>query len=165
MVKRGILAIVLLLAVGATAATVVLTASAARNRTACPVTEPNNRPLPGLFGNGRLAVVAYQSIEVTPRTLMPNGWIGEKFPWRAYHGVAGTLKISGRRLDRKARPLRASVSPGAAPASEHTSAFWAVGVMFPTVGCWTITGRVSGASLTVVTRVVDPLGLTKHKST
>jgi hypothetical protein len=133
------------------------TASAARS--SCRVTRPNNRHLPGLFGNQRLATAAYRTIQATPRTLMPNGWIGEKFPWRGY-GVSGELKVTGHRLDGRARPLQADIQPGGAPDAPE---FWAVAIMFPTVGCWRITGRVGSASLTLVVRVVDPLGLTRHK--
>lgn len=128
----------------------------------CPVTRPNNRPLTGLFGNGKLAVPTYfPAITVRQRHLQPNGWIGEKFPWRAY-GITGDLKLTGRRLDGNAKPLRARINPGW-PVAEKVDAFWAVAILFPTPGCWRITGSVGSTRLTFVTRVVDPLGLAKPK--
>jgi len=124
------------------------------------VTPPNDRPLSGLFGNGKLAAPTYYpAITVSQRHLQPDGWISEKFPWRAY-GITGDLKITGRRIDGSAKPLRARINPGS-PVGEKVDGFWAVGILFPTPGCWRITGTVSSARLTFVTRVVDPLGLTK----
>jgi hypothetical protein len=115
-----------------------------------------------LFGNGTLAAPTYfPAITVSRRHLQPDGWIGEKFPWQAY-GIAGDLKISGRRIDGSAKPLRARIIPGS-PVGEKVDAFWAVAILFPTPGCWRITGSVGLAALTFVTRVVDPLGLTKPK--
>ena len=129
---------------------------------ACPVTKPNDRPLPGLYGNGRLAAPTYYpAITVSRRNVQRNGWIGEKFPWRAY-GVRGELTITGRRLDRRAPALRARVNPGF-PVEEKVDAFWAVGILFPTPGCWQITGSVGSATLTFVTRVVDPQGLARQR--
>jgi hypothetical protein len=145
------------------AAFVATFGSAADAKTArCPVTRPNDRPRPGLFGNGKLAAPTYfPAITVAPRNIQPDGWIGEKFPWRAY-GVSGDLKITGRRLDGNARPLRARINPGF-PIGEKLDAFWAVGMLFPRPGCWRITGRVGPARLTFVTRVVDPFGYWKRK--
>jgi hypothetical protein len=160
--KRMLAAILAFLVVAAAAVGVEAAPAAASGpRTSCPVTKPNNRHLPGLFGNRRLATTVYETIEATSRTLMPNGWIGEKFPWRGY-GVSGELAVTGRRLDGRAKPLRADIRPAMAPDAPE---FWAVGIAFPTVGCWRITGRVGSASLTLVVRVVDPLGLVGHERT
>jgi hypothetical protein len=144
------------------AAVVMTFGSAADARTArCPVTRPNDRPLPGLLGNGKLAAPTYfPAISVAPRNIQPDGWIGEKFPWRAY-GVTGELKITGRRINGHARPLRAIINPGF-PTSEKVDAFWAVGILFPRPGCWRITGTVGTARLTFVTRVIDPFGYWKR---
>jgi len=133
-----------------------------RARERCPVTPPNDRPLPGLFGNGSLAAPTYfPAITVAPRHIQPDGWIGEKFPWRAY-GITGDLQISGRRIDGSAKPLRARINPGY-PVDKNVDAFWAVAILFPTPGCWRITGSVGLAALTFVTRVVDPHGYAKRK--
>jgi hypothetical protein len=71
---------------------------------------------------------------------MKFGW------WRALPGPK--LTIEGRRLDAEAPPLRASIPDG------YGAQFQATGIIFPTPGCWEVTGRAGGASLTFVTRVV-----------
>jgi len=136
--------------------------SAATGAASCQVTRPNGRPMPGLFGNGRLSAPTYfPRITVAPRMLQPDGWIGEKFPWRG-HGVTGDLRVTGRRLDRPGRPVRTIVNRGA-PLGESVEAFWAVAILFPTTGCWRITGTAGTARLSFVTRVVDPRGYTRRR--
>jgi hypothetical protein len=70
-----------------------------------------------------------------------------KFPW--WRGVKGKLSISGKRLDSAAPPLRAAIPDG-----YGDSGFQATGLIFPTEGCWEVTGKVGEASLTFITRVV-----------
>ena len=70
--------------------------------------------------------------------------------WGWRRSIRGQLKIEGRRLDEPAPPLKWQV------ASRDDGA---VGVqrgylIFPTPGCWEVTGRVAGASLVFVTQVV-----------
>jgi hypothetical protein len=67
--------------------------------------------------------------------------------WRPEKG--GSLEISGHRLDAPAAPLRASV-----PIGYDGQHFQATGLIFPTQGCWEVTGRVGDASLTFVTLVL-----------
>ena len=55
----------------------------------------------------------------------------------------------GRRLDASAPPLRAEVSDGYGDQD-----FQASGVIFPTEGCWEITGQVGAARLTFVNVVI-----------
>lgn len=78
----------------------------------------------------------------------PDEALGMKFPWWRGEGVRGHLRIEGRRLDAQAPPLR----------SEFTNygdrGFQASYVIFPTPGCWEVTGRVRDASITFVTSVV-----------
>ena len=76
-----------------------------------------------------------------------DGALGMKFGWQ--RGVTGQLSIEGRRLDGTAPPLRSEVSSGYGP-----SGFQATYVIFPTPGCWEVTGRVGDASVTFVTSVV-----------
>jgi hypothetical protein len=75
------------------------------------------------------------------------GSLGMKFGWR--RGVSGQLRIEGRRLDAVAPPLRGEV-----PSGYGDRGFQASYVIFPTAGCWEVTGRVGSASVTFVTRVV-----------
>lgn len=81
-----------------------------------------------------------------PGFVTSDGSLGIKFPWQ--RGIRGPLVISGRRLDAAAPPLRAEVSSGYGP-----QGFQASYVIFPTTGCWEVTGRVADAQLTFVVDV------------
>lgn len=125
----------------------------------CPVSEANGR-VPagapsGLIGNGRLASSAYSVVEASPRTLRPDGSISEKFWWFGARDLVGQLRISGTRLDRRARPLRASVHEGAIENTPQLR-FWASAITFPTPGCWKVVGRVGTVQLAFVVRVAEP---------
>jgi hypothetical protein len=125
----------------------------------CRVTEANGR-VPagaptGLIGNGRLATSAYSVVEASPRTLRPDGSISEKFPWFGASDLVGQLRISGTRLDRPARPLRARVNEGAIEGAPQLR-FWASGITFTTPGCWKVVGRVGAVRLAFVVRVATP---------
>ena len=78
--------------------------------------------------------------------LTRDGSLGMKFGWQ--RGIRGQLRIEGRRLDAPASPLRAEVSNDVGLGFQPTS------LIFPTPGCWEVTGRVGDASVTFVTRVV-----------
>ena len=82
-----------------------------------------------------------------PGFITSDGALGMKFGW--YRGVRGRLTIEGRRLDGDASPLRAEVNSG-----YGDSGFQATYIIFPTPGCWEVTGRVADASVTFITRVV-----------
>jgi hypothetical protein len=64
-------------------------------------------------------------------------------------GISGRLSIQGRRLDASAPLLGAEVSDG-----YGDRGFQASGVIFPTEGCWEITGQVGTARLTFVNFVI-----------
>ena len=121
----------------------------------CRTTAPNGNVPSGtptsFFGNGRLATVAYRVVDVTPRTRNPDGSISEKFPWWAAPDVQGDLVIGGHRLDRHGGRVTGRVNPGFVESNPNR--FWAVGVRFPTVGCWKVTGTVGADSLSLVVRV------------
>jgi len=72
-----------------------------------------------------------------------------KFGWTRGEGVRGKLKIHGRRLDAAAPPLRARIPDG-----YGETGFQATALIFPTEGCWEVTGEVGETRLTFVTRVV-----------
>jgi len=83
---------------------------------------PNGKLIAGrLAGGGKMA------------TISPDGSIAAKFGW--WRAGSGKIRISGRRLDARAPPLRAHVPDG------YGSGFQATGLMFPTTGCWKVTGR------------------------
>jgi hypothetical protein len=69
-----------------------------------------------------------------------------KWPW--WRRLTGPLSIEGRRLDGTAPPLGAHIPSGYGPKGFQVS-----GLIFPTEGCWEVTGRVSDPTLTFVTAV------------
>jgi hypothetical protein len=74
------------------------------------------------------------------------GRILMKFPWD--RGVHGHLHVTGRRIDDGAPPLRALFS------EYGSTGFQPSTLVFPTEGCWEVTGRVGPSTLTFVTSVV-----------
>jgi hypothetical protein len=140
------------------------TASPVASPAACPVTRPNGDQPPAnanVFGRGNgdygndvlwtsLWVWGKGEVDVPADHVMPDGSFGEmKWPWYRY--VPGRLTIEGRRLDAPALPLRAAISDG-----YGDSGFILSGLIFPTGGCWEVTGRVGDGSLTFVVLVVPP---------
>lgn len=127
----------------------------------CPVTVPNgNTPpdepyAPEYLGNGALWTVLWPNGDILmgPQNVEPDGSLSMKFVWR--RGVKGKLTIEGRRLDAEASPLRADIPDGYGDSGIQVSA-----LIFPTEGCWEVTGRVGDATLTFVTRVTKDAALT-----
>ena len=140
-----------------TAAPRPVTLADARN---CPVTighpVPSSKPWrEGLFGwqsaygNGSLWVGAlwpHGVVIITPDNVDPDGRLGMKFGW--YRLTSGFLTITGRRLDALAPPASGTAS------GYGLTGFNASGVIFPTEGCWQVTGRVGRVTLTFVTFVI-----------
>jgi hypothetical protein len=128
----------------------------------CPVTPPTPfSPPSGVsqddlfgaddsYGNGRLWVGGLWPkgvIVATPDFIDQDGSVGMKFGW--WRQVSGYLRVTGRRLDAPAPPLRADV-----PAGYGRTGFQASGVYFPDEGCWEVTGKVGRTTLTFVTFVI-----------
>ncbi len=82
-----------------------------------------------------------------PGAVLVDGSLEMKFPW--WRLVKGNLTIEGHRLDGPASPLRADI-----PQGYGDIGFQATGLIFPTPGCWEVTGHVSHGRLTFVTQVV-----------
>src|SRR5437016_3596746 len=125
---------------------------------ACPVTKPNGsrppdqRPNPNYNGNGVLWTTLWDEGKVVFRPggsgfALPDGSLSMKFPW--WRGARGKLEIAGRRLDAPAPPLRARF-----PEGYGDIGFQATALIFPTPGCWEVTGQVGRNRLTFVTLVV-----------
>jgi hypothetical protein len=70
-----------------------------------------------------------------------------KWPW--WRGVHGELTITGQRLDAPAPPWQSDI-----PEGYGETGFQATALIFPTAGCWEITGKADGASLTFVVLVI-----------
>ena len=120
---------------------------------ACSVTPPNiddwsygndalqvGLPLNGIFtfepgGAGFVAV--------------SDGALGIKVLWNRL--TPGDLRIDGHRLDASAAPLRSHFTPYLKAGIQPSF------VIFPTPGCWEVTGRVGDASLTFVV-LVEKIG-------
>jgi hypothetical protein len=138
-----------------------LVRTVAVQRGACRVTLPNGRRPSGEarnafgHGNGRLFTSLWPAgtILATSEYVRADGSIGMKFPWWRGPGVRGRLHITGRRLDAAAPPLQAEIPSGYGP-----TGFQATGLLFPTEGCWEVTGQAGAASLTFVTRVLKVTG-------
>lgn len=75
-----------------------------------------------------------------------DGAMGIKFAW--FRHKPGTLYVGGRRLDAEAGPARAYLSDG-----YGDEGFQPVYLVFPTPGCWEITGGLGDARLSFVLRV------------
>lgn len=130
----------------------------------CEVSLPNGSAPPGgeageqFYGNGKIWAVLWPNGIIAPTRdyVRPDGSIGMKIPWWA-NGTKGELRIFGRRLDRPGRPLRVlGINAGWPRKDQHGTRFWASGLIFPTEGCWEVTGRVGTDELIFVTVVVKP---------
>jgi len=76
-----------------------------------------------------------------------------KIAWYRANGLHGRLMIKGKRLDAPAPPVRAHFS------DYGDTGFQPSEIIFPTEGCWQVTGTVGDVSVTFVTRVVKLAGL------
>lgn len=132
----------------------------------CPVSLPNVSKSPaehyistidGYQNNdGTLFTVLWPGGKVIfsprgPGLVYPDGSLGMKWPW--YRTIPGEVIIDGRRLDAPAPPMPTVILRGK-PDGYGETGFHPSGLIFPSEGCWEITGRVSNASLTFVTLVI-----------
>ena len=103
------------------------------------------------YGNGSLWVGGLWPngvVIMTRDDVGPDGLLGTKFGW--YRLTNGYLTITGRRLDAPAPPASGLTFRG----GYGLTGFNASGVIFPTEGCWQVTGRVGRIALTFVTFVI-----------
>ena len=125
--------------------------------TTCNVTRANGQGTfiegmsPDLYGNVLISTGLWPDGTIVfrpggPGFVTDDGALGMKWGWR--RAVRGPLRIEGRRLDGAAPPLRAEIPTGYGDFGFQSSA-----LIFPTTGCWEVTGRVGATSLTFVTLV------------
>lgn len=118
----------------------------------CPVTLPNGNepaePQSGSnFGNGKLWTTLWPDgvINIRPSDVSADGSFGVKWPWLHAPDVTGPLTIAGRRLDAPAPALQSTIPDGYG----HTPVgFQPSAIVFPTPGCWQVTGKMADTSLT-----------------
>jgi hypothetical protein len=166
------LAVVCAFLLAATACGAVGPTPAPAGRAACPVTRPDPAAAPPswiaadagagpgtgwlLHGDRAQWVRLPEHGELTtyydPRLPPERREIGMKFPW--YRVAEGRLRVAGRRLDAPAPPLGARVPDGYAP-----TGFQSTGLVFPTPGCWEVTGAVGDAELRFVLWVRPPVAI------
>jgi hypothetical protein len=118
----------------------------------CPVTQVNGGE-GGIYGNESVDV----SLPAKSRFIfapgqpgfaaVSDGALGMKVGWERHQ--KGQLRISGRRLDGSAKALRARIPDG-----YGESGFQSTYLIFPTPGCWEVTGTVAQDSLVFVVWVV-----------
>ena len=130
----------------------------------CPVTIANGNGPPGEYpspddhGNGALWTGLPPGGIDQGGTPEPDGSTSQKYWWYTVV-TTGELTIQGQRVDAPAPPLRARINSGAPEtpfAAVPGGRFWSSGISFPTEGCWQVTGRVGGTSLTFVVLMAKP---------
>ena len=109
----------------------------------CPVTYPQG----GIQGNESLQAVlpskgTFTFVPGGGGFIDQDGALGIKLAWNRLK--PGQLNVGGRRLDGQAPPARAYIY------DQGDSGGQGVYLVFPTTGCWEITGRVGTSSLTFV---------------
>ncbi len=137
---------------------VALVSCAVTEDNACPVTIPDGSTPPGEnpsdlhHGNGELWTALWPDGTVIfrpggPGEIHEDGSLTMKFPWWRGDGTRGQLEISGRSLEKDSPALEAIIPDG-----YGDTGFQATAIVFPSEGCWEITGRVDDAQLTVIVR-------------
>jgi len=91
--------------------------------------------------------------------ISPDGSLSMKWPWYRQN-IKGQVVIEGQRLDSFAPPLRSTVgccydnSTAAPDCCYGNTGFTPSALIFPSTGCWEVTGRVNDHQLTFVTLVL-----------
>jgi hypothetical protein len=140
----------------------------------CPVTLPNGKK-PSVESNqsagfntgnaeSTLFIIPWPEGKIIfrpggPGEIAANGSLAMKWPWYR-QTIKGQLIIEGQRLDAPAPPLDAIVGScygknTATPSCGYgDTGFTASTLIFPTEGCWEVTGKVGSHRLTFVTLAV-----------
>jgi hypothetical protein len=118
--------------------------------TQCPVTQGDENDF---FENDALTAHVPGTVVFRPGGpgfVDHDGALGMKWPW--VRNKQGQLSVGGRRLDGEAPPARAYIPEGYGDVGFQSSY-----LVFPTPGCWEITGGVDGSTLTFVV-LVEKIG-------
>lgn len=150
------LATLLLACMPLTGASIVSAQEDDTSPASCHVTLPNGNLPPAevtapytpanhaFFGNGDLWVVMWWENGVIRAGIdagvMQPGGVSIKTPWVQGPDSKGDLKIVGRRLDGPAPAINQEEGAG--------EGFHPTGIVYPTPGCWQITGNAGATSLT-----------------
>lgn len=105
----------------------------------------------GTFGNDSLYTILGSRITFKPGSagwVLADGSLSMKYPWWRLRN--GQLTIKGHRLDDTAPPLRASIPDGYGDIG-----FQATSLIFPTPGCWEVTGSVGDSSISFIVDVIS----------
>jgi hypothetical protein len=128
----------------------------------CPVSLPSETPRelpwtgePTYFGHDDLWTELWPDGRIVfepggPGFVLPDGSMGMKWPWIPFN--KGKLKISGQRLDAPAAPLQSDIKDFSSTGNGEW--FYPSYLIFPTPGCWQVSGQVGETVLTFVTLVV-----------
>lgn len=122
---------------------------------ATPESLRNNLGTRYAYWNGNLYAASLwpdATVMIGPRgagSILADGSLEMKYPWFRAAGLTGRLTVTGRRLDAAAPPLRADI-----PNRYLVTGFQATGLIFPTEGCWEITGKAGDTTLIFVNRVI-----------
>jgi hypothetical protein len=120
----------------------------------CPLTRARWRP-PHRQRERRLWVAFGPTggiYRVPAENVGPNGSLGVKIGWQRGPGVRGRVRVDALRLDQDAPAVHHRISA----AGYGLTGLQASGIAFPTQGCWRVTARAGGASLTFVLLVLKP---------
>jgi hypothetical protein len=127
---------------------------ARRAPSGCPVTRSGWQPARD-DRTGRLWIAFGPTggiYRVPAFNVAPEGSLDVKIAWQRGPGVRGPVTVEARRLGRPAPPVRRRIS---SPAYGPTGLL-ASGIGFPAPGCWGVTARAGGATLTFVLLLQAP---------
>lgn len=127
--------------------------------TSCTPTTPNGATPPGeaaaplYLGNGEIFTTLWPDGVVVfepggPGEVRADGSLAMKWPFWRGEGVAGELTIEGRSLHTSGLTVSAEIPEGYGDTGVQATA-----LVFPGPGCFEVTARAGGSSLTFITKV------------